>query len=888
MSVGIETNFTATEPAARVAIRWPKGCGVTTSALPVAFGVTLPQGKVMGDVHCTLLEQCEVEIPAQGEVLRRWADGSVRWLLLHAVVPAGTELDGAWELVVRKGQRPAEADELRVTETDHFVSIGSDRLQVRFSRERGSWQASLDEVVCDDNKPMGPLASGRSTSVGELPLLTDEHGQQHQPVVHEVRVVAAGPVRATVEVWAEYPQVKGLRLKVRWSFFADTGLALADVTLHNPRRARHAGGLWDLGDAGSVLLKQFSLPMGLVTADDCRVWYRCEPQQDWREAADGHFEVHQESSGGESWDSHNHVALDGSVPLRYAGYKGRAGDQPFRGQRATPVVAVESTGGCLAAAIPEFWQQFPKGMTVDGCRLNVRLFPESASAFELQGGEQKTQRIAIELAVASDEPENSPAVSTIPQLLSKGRIQPIGDPVIPGMPSWAGASPTILSRLDELAEEFLGSSRGLLANRERVDEYGWRNYGDVHADHEELHYRGPQPQISHYNNQFDLLAGFLLQYLRTGEVRWWELADPLARHVIDIDIYNTTEDRPAYNGGLFWFTDHYLHAHTSTHRTYSRHNRPASGDYGGGPAASHCFSTGLLLYHLLTGDPQAKAAVVSLADWVLAMDDGTRTILGLVDDGATGLASATADLSYHGPGRGAGNSINALLDGWLATANPQYLNYAEVLIRRSIHPREDIAARELLNAEKRWSYTVFLVSLDKYLRCKAEAGQSDAMFGYAQESLLSYGRWMLAHEQPYLDRCHELEYPTEAWPAQELRKANVLRLSAAYAAEDERTLMFDRGEELAERAWKDLQQFSTRTTARAMAIVLTEGLRDAELRRRNVAVLVVSPPTNVPAPESFVPQRERIKRKLRSPAGIVSLLWTAANPARWPRLLNHR
>ena len=89
--------------------------------------------------------------------------------------------------------------------------------------------------------------------------------------------------------------------------------------------------------------------------------------------------------------------------------------------------------------------------------------------------------------------------------------------------------------------------------------------------------------------------------------------------------------------------------------------------YGGGPSCEHVYTTGLLYFHFLTGDPAARAAVLQLADWVLRMDDGTHSLLGYVDPGPTGLASYTRTFDYHGPGRGAGNSINALLDAYRLT-----------------------------------------------------------------------------------------------------------------------------------------------------------------------------------------------------------------------------
>ena len=45
------------------------------------------------------------------------------------------------------------------------------------------------------------------------------------------------------------------------------------------------------------------------------------------------------------------------------------------------------------------------------------------------------------------------------------------------------------------------------SRREIIDEYGWRHYGEVYADHENAYYSGVKPLVSHYNNQYDLVAG---------------------------------------------------------------------------------------------------------------------------------------------------------------------------------------------------------------------------------------------------------------------------------------------------------------------------------------------------------------------------------------------
>ena len=86
---------------------------------------------------------------------------------------------------------------------------------------------------------------------------------------------------------------------------------------------------------------------------------------------------------------------------------------------------------------------------------------------------------------------------------------------------------------------------------------------------------------------------------------------------------------------------HYKDAATATHRAYSKANKKPGQPYGGGPGNEHNWSTGLLHYYYLTGDPLAHDAVLSLANWVINRDDGRQTFLGLIDDGPTGLASRT-------------------------------------------------------------------------------------------------------------------------------------------------------------------------------------------------------------------------------------------------------
>ncbi len=790
-------------------------------------------------------------------------DGIAGWLPRGLLEPFTLTGNGIGVLAAAN----ADQANLTVSELGGVVKIASGGWNCELQVESGIPQLSL-------------RMHGRALAAArKLVEFKDYRGRSRSTLFGSPRIIDGGPKRVTIEIGGVVRTPREVRLRLQLSFFAGTGLMRMKVTIHNTRRARHPGGVWDLGDEGSVFFRELALRFSLAEGQEGELAYRIDTDGEFAPAPSGQLEVYQDSSGGSNWSSAAHVDRNGRSTTSFRGCRIREGSVETFCIRPQPVVSWRTAAGEVLATIPEFWQQFPNSIGFANGQLVLGLFPQQDNqAYELQGGERKSKCCWLSWG----EPEGRECFLNVvdqpPIIRSVCRS---------GSVSQVPASDEVRRSVSPQLEAYLEESRQtLIANRERVDQYGWRNYGDVFADHEQTYYTGSEPLVSHYNNQFDMVLGFLLQFLRTGDSEWFKLGDALARHVVDIDIYHTDQDKAAYNGGLFWFTDHYLHAHTSTHRTYSGSNRPAGKAYGGGPGAEHNFTSGLLLHYGITGRQDSRAAVLELAEWVINMDDGRLNLLGVLYDGPTGLASGPAD--YHGPSRAGGNSVNALLDAWLLTGGKRYLDFAETLIQRCIHPHDDVAARGLLDVERRWSYTVFLSSLAKYLEIKAEAQQIDRMYAYGRAALLHYADWMLAHELPYFDQYEKLEYPTEAWAAQEFRKANVLRWAALHADEPLRTQLLDRGDQLGERAWQDLMRFETRTYARAMAIVMVEGLLDGWFRRRDFRPATQIHETyDFGEPELFVPQKHRVKRQLRSPRGSAVIAMRLLNPARWLAYRSH-
>jgi hypothetical protein len=858
--------------------------------VPLSFGLDFPKGVLPDPSRLQLSSPSGQHVPLQSTALSLWSDGSVRWALLDFVASKVEPGKTSWPVLAIDEPKTPTVPGLDPSGNDVSLTVENGRLQLR----RGEASASVRFELTTKDGQLATAKLGQSTSESE------------------------GPVRWTRTIEGTFSGCPGIRFLARISTFHGTGQVKLDARLHNSNRARHNGGLWDLGDAGSFQFQSFEAVVESGAGkSDSKLAFQIE--SDFEFTSSDSVKIYQDSSGRENWQSRNHINAEGRVPCRFRGYEAEWTDGFSRGHHATPTVCLSGESTSLTLALPEFWQQFPKSIEANSTSIRLGLFPsEWDDVFELQGGEQKTHSLWLSLHEtvpsplggeggrrpdegASEKTVGMPTpVCTTPSPALRAPSPPRGEGTdcvrvsVPpewheqtkALPYFCPASNDPHGEVRSLADAAIAGENSLLARRDVIDEFGWRNFGEVWADHEQQYFPGETPIISHYNNQFDMVYAGLLQFARTGDTRWVELFDPLARHVIDIDLYHTTQDRACYNGGLFWHTDHYADAETCSHRTYSAANAKPDQPYGGGPSDEHNYTTGLLFYYWQTGNPDARDAVLSLAEWVINADDGSQTIFGLIDDGPTGAASATASADFHGPGRGAGNSLNALLDGWLVNGERRFLDYAETLIRRVIHPETNIELLDLGNVEARWSYTVFLSSLAKYLDVKSEAGEFDADYEYAAASLAHFGRWMLDNEQPFFDTPEKLEFPTETWAAQELRKANVLRLTAKVCDEPERSRMLAFGEELANRAWRDLAGFETKHVARSLVLSLTEGARDCWLRTRSEEELTAKRPGkdefNFGSPTDFVTQKDRVRAQLKSLGGLIRAVLKAASPWRWP------
>ena len=805
---------------------------------PVSVGLPWPRGAIADEKYFQLIGPDGSQQVLQTKVLDRWPDGSVRWCLFDFLA--------TWDGKTREG--------------GYRVEVGEEANPLR-----GFGKSRCPEKVFD--------------------LITDE---TEQPVSLG-EVIDSGSVRQRRMM--NLKPITGYEQFGHIDEFSSTPTIRVQLTIRNPNVAEHPGGNWDLGNGGSIYLHHLSIRAKLTTPVLYFSVGRNEPLQTCSS-----FYLNQASSGGENWNSTNHFDDEHEINLDFSGFQMRVDKQSETGKRATPILFSESIG----MTTPHYWQNFPKQIEAHDGEMRLSLLPLQKRTYELQGGEQKTHTFYV--AFGKDTITDEPMVWCRSPITAHAS------------PEWYAASGAIEyltpkasdphAKYLALVDQAIDGPDTFLTKRETIDEYGWRNFGDIYGDHEAVGWAGKSPMISHYNNQYDCVAAFLIQFFRSGDLRWLSQGIECADHTCDIDIYHTDGDKAAYNRGLFWHTYHYADADTGTHRSYPKslkHSHVESltkkmdelGEtakmlkksyaVGGGPASSHNYNAGLMLSYFLTGNMLYRDTAIDLANFVINMEDPAKTPFRYLSREYTGLATESGGGGYHGPGRAAANSILALIVGHQLTGENRYLEKAEQLIRRVVHPKQNLERLDLLNAELRWFYTMTLQALGRYLDYKIELGQLDHMYGYARNSLLHYARWMATNERPILDTPEKLQYPNETWAAQDMRKVEVFQYAAKHANGAEKAKYLERAEWFFDYVQNTLSEFETKSLCRPVILIMKYGW-SRNWWRENPMATAPETDTAVSAGEfgewsMFVPQKtmamKRAKRLLVAGVAFVFVAFCA-------------
>jgi len=581
-AVAGEVRLTVAEPS-----------GVARQGWPVTSGVPFAQGALKAPDASALFDADGRELPLQTEALATWPDGSVRWLLLDFQIDLAA--NGKKVLTLRHGrgaQRSPVDKPLRAHEADGDVVVEAGGLRLGLDQPEGPAGPGRLWIERRAGEDGGTVAAG-----GAISSLVDAAGSAFfagSGDATQIVLEQSGPLRACIRVEGSYGSDRGemFRYVIRiHAFRGQPFLRLCHTFINDGQRSLMAR-VRSIGLTFRVPEPAAPRPYSIV-------------------------------GGSLEQGARNRSLLQ--IDERCYEVDGQAA-----GQRAPGWGAIGSDAGGLAVGLREFWQNWPKGIQHKDGQLHLALCPEFAR--KLYAGKPIEEENKLTYHLRDGLHTFKVGVAKTHELWAtfyKGKpdverlsafFRAAEEPLLPTCePAYVDATKVYGDLPPADPEKYAGYdawlSRALdshLKLRDKTREYGMLNYGDWYGER----------RVNWGNLEYDLQHGLFLQYLRTGDRRFFLRAEQAARHHIDVDVVHATNPHlknpwaAAPQVGEIW-----LHAlnHTGGYYDEKTSGLPVSRTYHLGHSTNfgHVWVTGDLDYYYLTGDRRARDVALQIADAML-------------------------------------------------------------------------------------------------------------------------------------------------------------------------------------------------------------------------------------------------------------------------------
>ena len=599
-------------------------------AWPTTLGVPIPQGELAGAGSVRLLGPETRPADVQVRVSARWPDGSVKWLLatFFASVPAKGK--AAYVLEYGRDVRPAPAPAgLTVRRDADGLAVDTGAIRFRIDRTGR---------IADVRRGQEPLLSpgGVCETIG-----TDEAGARYRPAGRaECTVEEAGPLRAVVRVASDLAGAKGpalLRVEKRIEAYRHSAMLRVHHTIVVTRP--------------ELFTRVKDLSYRIPVAGGATSWRlpRANGQAVSLAGAG--------ASAFQRFDDEFVVGAEGK-------------NAPTKGRLVG--AALPGSGGTVAVAVRDFWQNYPKALTVRPSGLYVGLCPAFEAGvydrfpfekqghhlyFYLRGGRYQLKRGVSkthELLLCFARPPRRAGLCS-----AFGR-----PPIAMAQPAWICGTKAFYDVAPRDEQRFALYERSVdrnlaayAARRERAKDYGLLNYGDWYGE------RG-----SNWGNiEYDTQHAMFLEFIRSGNPLAWRLGESAELHNRDVDTIHWAP-APGDVGAV------YVHQMGHVGDYYDRSVPGTLGFPRGGFTVSHAWVEGHFAHFFLTGDRRSYNTGRAIADYFIRRQ----------------MSRPYDFLTTRVPGWHLIMNASALA----ATGDPYYLNASRVIVDRVIET-QDVQPRPL-------------------------------------------------------------------------------------------------------------------------------------------------------------------------------------------------
>jgi hypothetical protein len=541
LSTEIEIPLTVTERAG--AIR------VTNH---VNSGVPLPVGAVKDVTELGLFDTDGKTVDAQIVERCRWLeDKSLKFVTVHFVCDVGAK---GTKKYVLKTAKTTPAKTLKTKVDGDTITV--DTVAIRFSVKKAEGWTLFDEVVLDGKQIVGPGTANVTLLATEgeyvvrgkrASVRTETDPFTTVAVADSVELEENGSVRAVVKVTGRFMKAKSKTLDFVARYYALAGSPNVRVSFTVVNRV---GKKFE----SFVGMKELSLTVPLKDEGDRAAYFGTLQPMPVHGVLkpDGKTTLLQLKS--------DEYTIDGKA--HPGGKKQNA--------RTLGWAALKGKNASLVVGVRYFWQLYPKGFELGGDgSVKVMLVADGpttsragAKGVPMFTGGARTHEVLFSFLDRGDVRMAKPGAD------EAARAMGVVDPLFAQAPTeWYCQKTNGLGRLvnadpDHFKPEYQdavkrfqkkleGSFKTVLSRKSGksnrgMEEYGFFNWGaGVHHSSE---VKGTWLDTGWNGNYYDFPFACIVNFVRTGDARYWDIGQAHALHIADIDVCHWYPGKPHLNG----------------------------------------------------------------------------------------------------------------------------------------------------------------------------------------------------------------------------------------------------------------------------------------------------------------------------------------------------
>ncbi|MBU1671813.1 MAG: IPT/TIG domain-containing protein [Actinobacteria bacterium] len=684
------------------------GLSITRQDEPVTTGVPLPlSAGVTSVADLNIVDASYDPVPSQFSVTARWGGAPddpsrpIKWVLVTFLADVGPSTAATYRLT--SGTPNTSSSDLRVAVDDASrVVVDTGAAVFEVSRLRGSF---LERVE---------VGGTTVTDSDENGVVMQEQGWPEAASCDvppgAVTVVEQGPVRIGIKVEGDLGSTVPSQSDYETIMYFYPGKTYTRV-LHsqvNHDTLKFGDGAWrvyDYYEPGSLTFTSLKIEHSLHEPAGAINYYAPFSSGNAAGEADG-FSVLQDSSGTDYWDTYNGTPYsvggedfpdgDHPRPNSYQGFRGyrasNGGSQADAGDQYPGWLDVSDNSKGITMGVDDFWQNFPKGFSAgSGGDASIDIWPLDPNyhdGYNLRVGDKKTHSLFLYFHDGSGQAADADEVA-----------ETLLDPLWALAPSqWFSLSGAVteFTSPGESLEDRLGQYHaGLLDDRQAYDYYNdrtikedasapwWSTHpcmsmveGDGHPasrDYFNMYgwsFYGNEPleeesygdgKCAFFDHKYDFDFGAWLQYIRTRDTRWRELAESMSRHQEMLMLHDTELengwDPVEYRNVVF---GHSMHCERGCDNGVRNHNSQCP-EFSWGARGSS-------LAYYLTGYRPSGEFSEKLCGYIYDIWDFNGMRPGLYEGG---------DYGESGGVRTPATTLNVLVEGWKLTGDMRYQQRAQ-------------------------------------------------------------------------------------------------------------------------------------------------------------------------------------------------------------------